>query len=228
MRRIFNALFVLTFMIIALNCLTGCDTDSSYDFDDSLDEEEETINEDMEALNKNIVGRGAIMANGKFIVLLTNNNAIPVAITYNVEFYDEDENIIDTFDGNSDCVGANQTFLDELYDAPDTFAKYKIYVKTNSSIYMSYTDKVNITSNNDQSKINIHLSNPTSHHFRRIELAVLYYQGDNIVGYKIERSIELDAKATEDVISYYVSDKSYNHVKFDNYKVFVNKAYVYD
>ena len=80
----------------------------------------------------------------------------------------------------------------EIYDTPDNFDSYKIYTDAEKVTYVkSYIDQIEI-SHNKTDEVVAQVKNNSSDTISYIEAAIVYYQGDNVVGF--DDGIESDIK----------------------------------
>ena len=179
-------------------------------------------------LEKNIVTSGAVAKNGKLMVFATNNNKVPVDMKIEVEFYTEDGTIAGSGSEDFQGVGANCEVATEIYGTPDKWDNYKIYADVEETDVSSYVDKVEVKHSNNKKNIVVQVTNNSESDIDYIEVAVVYYQGETPVG--LEDGLQSDTKPgrSANFNIYFASDKKYNDVKFDTYKVFVNEAYSYN
>lgn len=180
-----------------------------------------------ENLEKNITTQGAVAKNGKLIVLAKNDNSIPVDIEIEVEFYDEKGTIVGSGEEEFQAVGAKSEVAVQIYNTPSSWDNYKIYADADTTDEISYIDKLDIKHSDNQENIAVQVTNNSDDKIEYITVAVVYYQGEEVVG--INDGIESDIKPgrSANFNIYYPADSNYNDVSFDSYKVFVNEAYSY-
>lgn len=179
-------------------------------------------------LEKNIQTSGSVAENGKLIVFTANKNSEPVDMEIEVEFYDNAGVIVGSDSENFTAVGANSEVAVEMYKTPENWANYKIYVDVESTREKSYFNDLQITHSNNGSDIAVQVKNNSNDQIDYITVAVVYYQGEKVVG--IEDGIETDIKSgrSANFNIYYAHDRNYRDVPFDSYKVFVTEAYSYN
>ena len=178
-------------------------------------------------LEKNIVSSGAVTAKGKLVVFATNNNSVPVDMSIEVEFYDANGVIVGSDDDALQAVGAGAEVAVEMWSTPNAFDNYKIYVDVEQTNNTSYHDKVEVTHNDNGKDIIVQVKNNSEDEISYVSVSVVYYQGETVVG--IDDDLESGVKpgrAANFTLSY-PTNKNYDKVRYDTYKVFVNEAYSY-
>ena len=179
-------------------------------------------------LEKNIVSTGYVAKNGRLIVIAGNNNTIAVDMEIEVEFYDKDGTIVGSDRKSLDAVGAKTEIAIEMYSTPSNWDNYKIYIDVEQTNRITYYDKVEIKHSNANKQISVQVTNNSSDIIDEISIAVVFYQGEEVVG--LEDNFEIDIKPGRSAnfnISY-PHDKGYNKIGFDSYKVFLNEVYSYN
>lgn len=179
-------------------------------------------------LEKNITCSGAITALGKFVVFATNGNSVPVDMEIEVEFYDASGTIVGSANEDLQAVGANAEVAVDMWSTPESFDNYKIYVDVKATAIISYFDNLSLTHSDNGENIAVQVTNNSDDTIDYITVAVVYYQGDTVVGYDdgIESEVKPGRSANFNIYHPYGAD--YNDVAFDNYKVFINEAYSYN
>ncbi len=179
-------------------------------------------------LAQNVSSSGAITKEGKLIVFIKNNNNTAVDLDIEVEFYDADGMIAGSDSDILMGVGANNEVAVEMYGTPEEFDNYKIYVDVEATSVISYLDKVELVHNNNGEEIVAQVKNNSQDEIDYIEVSVVYYQDDKVVGYDYSNDIEIKAERSANFTLRYPHDDNYDDVKFDTYKVFINEAYSYN
>lgn len=179
-------------------------------------------------LEKNIICNGAVTEKGNLIAFVKNNNDIPVDIDVEAEFYDKDGMIVGSSSYNYyDVVGADTEVAIEFWNTPDEFDNYKIYVDASiiSYYYKSYVDSVELIHNNTGKNIVVQVKNNSGVELDKVEVAVVYYSGDVVVGYNSGSSYDVKTDRSANITLSYPYNRNYKNVYFDSYKVFINEAY---
>lgn len=179
-------------------------------------------------LEKNITSSGAVTDKGTLVTFVKNLNKVPVNLNIEVEFYDANGNIAGSGSKNVTAVNNNTEVAVEIWDTPDSFDNYKIYVDAEQSEYQSYHSKVEITHNNTGKEIAVQVKNNSDDIIDHMNVSVVYYQGDKIVGYDSDFAYDIKSGRSGNFTLNFPYNRSYNKVTFDNYKIFVNEAYSYN
>lgn len=134
-------------------------------------------------LAQNVSSSGTMTQEGKLVVLVKNNNNVAVDLDIEVEFYDADGLIAGSDSDSLMAVGANAEVAVEMYSTPESFDNYKIYVDVTATEQISYFDKVELVHNNNGEEIVVQVKNNSQDEIDYIEVGIVYYQGDKVVGY---------------------------------------------
>lgn len=179
-------------------------------------------------LEKNVETYGAVSKHDKLIVFVKNNNKVAVDMEIEVEFYDKDGNIVGSDADDLKAVGSNSEVAVEMWDTPSSWDNYKLYVDLEQTDEICYFDKVTLTHSNTGEQIAAQVKNNSEDTIEYIKVAVVYYQGDEVVG--IDDGIESDIKPgrSANFNLDFPYDSKYNKVRFDTYKVFITGAYSYN
>ena len=179
-------------------------------------------------LAQNVSSSGTMTQEGKLVVLVKNNNNVAVDLDIEVEFYDADGLIAGSDSDSLMAVGANAEVAVEMYSTPESFDNYKIYVDVATTEQISYFDKVELVHNNNGEEIVVQVKNNSQDEIDYIEVGIVYYQGDKVVGYDYDNEIDIKPERSANFNLYYPHDDDYDDVNFDTYKVFINEAYSYN
>lgn len=177
-------------------------------------------------LEKNIVCNGAITERGKLLAFVKNNNDIPIKMEVEVEFYDSDGMIVGSDSDTLYVVAANSEIVTQFWSTPDSFDSYKIYVDAEIVVYYkSYIDSIELIHNNTGKDIAVQVKNNSSDVIDDVRVAVVYYNGDKVVGYDDGSGYDIKSDRSANITLYYPRGRNYKNVYFDSYKVFVNEVY---
>ena len=226
-------LFIVLFMMLLI--LTGCAKEGGTNFTGSNtaagtnNSSNNSNNVPTSAeLSKNIITTGAVAKNGRLIVLVTNKNKVSVDMEIEVEFYDANGIIVGSGENELEGVGAKSEIAVEIYDTPENWDNYKVYVDVESSSVVSYFDKLTITHSNSNKNIAVQVTNNSEDTIEYIRVAVLYYQGDQVVGISDGSEYDIKPGRSANYNIDYAYDKNYDDVRFDSYKVLIIEAYTYN
>ena len=180
-----------------------------------------------ENLEKNIVSNGALTERGKLVVFAKNNNKVNIDLTIEVEFYDANGTLVGSDKESLYSVGAGSEVAVELYDTPESFTKYDIYTDaTVESITKSYADSIEISHNKTENVV-AQVKNNSNDVISAMQVAVVYYQGDKVVGYDYGYESDIKPGRSGNFNFSNPYNNNYDDIDFDNYKIFVNEAYSY-
>ena len=182
---------------------------------------------DSEKLEKNITSSASLTEMGKLIVFAKNNNKVDIDLTIEVEFYDENGTLVGSDKQSLYSVGAGSEVAVEMYETPSSFAKYDIYTDaTGQTISKSFIKDLEISHNKTENVV-AQVKNNSNETISAMEVAVVYYQGDKVVGYDygLESDIKPGRSGNFNFSNPY--NNNYDDISYDNYKIFVNEAYSY-
>ncbi len=229
-KKIFNYFKIFTCIVLSFIILTGCSKSSTPNSTgtNASTNSDKNENYSSENLGKNITSSGSVTEQGKLVVFAKNNNNIAVDMEIEVEFYDANNTIVGSDSEELLGIGSNGEIAVEMYDTPENFDNYKIYVDVEKTDEISYYDQLEVTHNNNGEEIAVQVKNNSQDVIEYIAVSVVYYQGDKVVG--IDDDIESDIKSgrSANFNLDFPYDKKYDDIKFDNYKVFVNGAYSFN
>ena len=178
-------------------------------------------------LSKNIKSEGAITQQGKLVVIAKNNNKEVVTLKIEVEFYDSSNTLVKSGEEYLSAVAPGSEVAVEIYDTPENFDNYKIYTDAEKSTYVkTYLDKIEIPHNKTEEVV-AQVKNNSDETIETMEAAIVYYQGDKIVGYDYDMTSDIKPGRAGNFNFSNPYNKNYDDVSYDNYKIFVNEAYSY-
>lgn len=179
-------------------------------------------------LEKHITSSGAITERGKLVVFVKNDNDVAIDIEIEVEFYDAENVIVGSDSDSWHAIGNNSEIATEMWNTPENFDNYKIYVDVEQTEETSYYDQLEVTHNNNGEEIVVQVKNNSQDVIEYINVSVVYYQGDKVVGIDDSSDSDIKSGRSANFNLMFPYDKKYNDVNFDNYKVFVNEACSYN
>lgn len=229
-KKIFNYFKIFTCIVLSFVILTGCSKSATPNSTGANENTNSGKNENSssENLGKNITSSGSVTERGKLVVFAKNNNNVAVDMEIEVEFYDANNTIVGSDSEELLGIGSNGEIAVEMYDTPENFDNYKIYVDVEKTNEISYYDQLEVAHNNSGEEIAVQVKNNSQDVIEYISVSVVYYQGDKVVG--IDDDIESDIKSgrAANFNLDFPYDKNYDDIEFDNYKVFVNGAYSFN
>lgn len=177
----------------------------------------------------NIKSSAELAVNERLIVFIENKNDFPVRMNVEVEFYDTEGKLVKSGKENFNGVRANGEIAFELYDTPEEFSDYKIFVDAEKEdLYFTFDKELEMTDNNTEEEVAVQVKNNSDNKIDWITVSVVYYKEGKAVG--ISEGIESDIKPgrSANFNIGYAYDKEYDDIEFDDYKVFLNEAYTYE
>jgi len=232
MKKMFFRFVVCFFVVLTI---TGCSDDKQKDSSSSNTSTGTNTNNDSSKpiytpseLSKNMTSSGAVTEYGNLVVIAKNNNNVPVNVEIEVEFYDANGVILESDSNELQAVGSAAEIATEMWDTPEVFDNYKIYVDAEQTTNDSYFEQVELSHNNTGEEIAVQVKNNSQEMIDYITVSILYYQGDKIVGIDEENESDVKSGRAANFTFEYPYDKNYDDVTFDNYKVFITEAYSYN
>ena len=142
-----------------------------------------------------------------------------------VEFYDADGTSVGSDSSCLNGVGAGAEIAVEMFSTPESFDSYKIDIDVEPTTNVSYFDQVELTHNNNGEEIVVQVKNNSQDVIDYTNVSVVYYQGDEVVGFNYDLEFSTETGESSNFILYFPYDNNYDDVSFDSYKVFINEAY---
>ena len=149
------------------------------------------------------------------------NINIEVTITY----YDSKENEIDFDYDFVECISSGETVYLGFDLIDDNYSDYKIEIvpKINPRL-KNKKDKIKFKTTKNNKNLEVELINQGEETIDIVNIIVLYYKNELIIGYDIAASVNLEPNKTNKVKLYppYQGDKVLN---YDRYDIKINEAY---
>ncbi len=230
---------ILVFAIILLIGMTGCTKNakpSSTGTNDGASSTGKNTNNEKNKneksyspseLEKNVTSSGSVDESGRLVVIVKNNNKVDVDLNVEAEFYDANGGIAGSDSDDLYAVGAGSEAALSMISTPENFDNYKIYIDAEETEHKSYLKNVEISSNDNGEDIVAQVKNNSNDTIESIDVSVVFYKGDKIIGYSDGTEIDTKSGRSANFTLSYPYDKEYNDIKFDNYKVYLNGAYSY-
>ena len=211
---------VLAIVVVVILCLTVFkDKDGNYD--DQVKENQKTFEE----LNKNFTYKEIKLSNG-ILVEIVNNNDVLVDADVKIEFYDTNNTLVDVAADSTATIGANKKSYAFVSTYDIEYSSYKITVKVDESFAKkSYTDSVEVVSANEVDEYYLVQLKNNSDVKLSIYACVLFYQGENIIGFSNSFVSDiLSGETTSDKI-YIPMDENYETINYTKAEVVILSAY---
>ena len=178
-----------------------------------------------------------VETNDGLLVILQNDNKIDVTTEVKVVFYDKngdmlstDDDYIKTFKAGGQAVMDFIYPYDKNYDKVE-YDKFDIIPTVDlKSIWKlkSYVNEVSISSNIGADGIMAKVTNNSNVNLNGIDLTILYYYNNTVVGYNDKFVYDLKSKKNETIEFDIPYDNNYDDILYDNYKIVINEAYTFD
>ena len=108
----------------------------------------------------NIKSSAELAVNERLIVFIENKNDFPVRMNVEVEFYDAEGKLVKSGKENFNGVRANGEIAFELYDTPEEFSDYKIFVDAEKEdLYFTFDKELEMTDNNTGEEVAVQVKN---------------------------------------------------------------------
>lgn len=206
---------------LLLITLTGCK-------DERLNQrnEQEFISEDK--LSEKITMESSII-NDSLLLFITNNNKTTIDMDIKVEFYNKKDKVVSTEEDIYSAIKDKKELV-VIFDIYKEYEYYKVFIESEKSAFISYEDKINITEENniDNNQINFKITNNAEEAIEYLELAIIYYKENKIVGYDYNFVTNFKKSGTTSIDFSYPYNANYDLVEYDNYKLFINEACTYN
>lgn len=165
----------------------------------------------------------------RLLLTLKNKNKTTIDVVTEVEFYDEDDKFLGSDKAYLYGFGYNQEAVIRIYNTPTGYAYYKVYFDVDESYYISYVKDMTLTSNNNKAdnKIVVQAKNNSDVEIKTVEVVVIFYKNNEVVGYETDYETSISPGRSANLSYYYPYDSSYDTIDFDDYKLYINEAYIY-
>ena len=247
-----KGLIVVMILVLCFSILTGCgnsglqfnnvEKESSrseeiLDLDDARGSSvpysslKKKTDEENKNLSKGISYTDLRLKNDDILLTLKNSNSKQVNLSIEVEFYDEDNTLIDTQKEYINGFDSNTEVMSLIYMgySIDEYDHYKIYVDAVASEDKSYRKDVEITSNDNGSQIVTQVMNNSEEEISNISVVVLFYKDGEIIFAREDSEYDIKPGRSANLKTGYPYDKnSYKNVEFDEFKVVLKEAYSYE
>lgn len=163
---------------------------------------------------------------GKDVVIIKNNNDVDI-YDFEIEalFYDKDDNLLGSSKRVLDIFEKGQESATKFDDTPSNSEKVKFNIRLGKSTYYeSHLSEMKLVHNNTGKQIVIQITNNSTKKIEMLPLGVVFYKNGEIVGYSDYEEYDLTSGDTATINISYPYDKSFDDVKFDDYKVFIKEA----
>lgn len=210
---------------------TDGDTSVGYVEDNSIkDNEIKELTDD--EIKKNIqIEYAGTATNGDFVLKVTNNNDKTVMIdSIDTIFKDDNDTFVQKETTYNQWFGIQPKKTIYVYDwgFQKDFSKYSNYefninLATSSYILESKTvDNFELTANDSGEQIAVEVKNNNEFSIKDVQVNVVYYKDDKVVGIVMGTDIMSNATASQGTTYInvdYPEDSNYKKVPFDNYEV---------
>lgn len=175
-----------------------------------------------EKVEKNIsVSAEGIASDKTLVAIVKNNNNSSVEVEVEAVFYDADGNSLGS-DTAYLYIDKKQEMACNFYNVPKNYSDYEINIKANDPVYTNYSDKVEVKDNDTGEQLAVQVKNNAGKDIESVDVAVVFYQGDKIVGFGSDLATDLRKDQTSTSNIYYPYDENYDDITYDSYKVFVS------
>lgn len=219
-------LFLFIFLISCI-VLTGCNNSDKEELSNN-DKVKNVFEEksEQEIIN-NVELNSYILKDESLLVTLKNNNDFDIKTLW-IEpiFYDKDNKVTGTSKTGFKVIKSGKEVSINDFDIPENYETYKIKLYLGyENNYISYTDKIEIESNNTGEKVVVTSFNKSGKDLSSLDIGVVYYKNGIPVGFSNETQYDVEKNSTTYFNIFYSYDKNFDKISFDEYKVFINSAY---
>lgn len=198
--------------------------------EDSIDDYEKQREEKAAQMKKNItLAEETVLYDGSLLFTYENNNNVVSVVEFEIKFFDKDGNSLGTAKDYA-YPAPYSKFLIKVnkYSVKEGYAKYEINLNVNDY------DLVPLTINTSKFLINdtgesivVQYNNDDEDTIDNLELCILYYNGETIVGAECSSKTDITPGTSADYEFEYYYANNYEGLIFDTYKFAVsayNKA----
>lgn len=193
--------------------------------EDNIDDYEEQRKEKAEQMRENVtLAEDNKLYDGSLLFTYENNNNMVVAVEFEIEFYDSENNFLGTAKEYA-YPAPYSKFLIKIskFRVKEGYTNYKVNLTVSDYDLVPIdidTNKFMISDNGEA--ILVQYNNTSEDPIDNLELCILYYDTNNIVGAECSsvKDIASGANANYEFEYYYAN--SYEGLKFDTYKFAVS------
>lgn len=198
--------------------------------EDSIIDYEKQREEKAEKMKNNIIlAEENVLYDGSLLFTYENNNNVVSVVEFEIEFFDETGNSLGKAKDYA-YPAPYSKFLIKVnnYNVKEGYAKYEISLKVNDFDLIPLTiDTSKFLISDNGEAIEVKYNNDDSYTIDNLELCILYYSGEKIVGAECSSKADIiPGTSAEYEFEYYYANK-YEGLIFDTYKFAVsayNKA----
>lgn len=196
--------------------------DSSY----YSDYEEESHISDFEMVQDNILVSGTILNGNRMLINTSNVDSVTITdVQIQVIFYDAENKPIAIEEVRIDTLFGYSLAIKEVYQIPENFERYDFLVTQPYNMERPVVDYRDIQADlidESYSEINLRITNNTNYKIDSVEIAILYYNGDDLVDCQRDTIYDINSGKSEEETIYLFSEG------YTRYEYFVNDVYIYE
>ena len=178
----------------------------------------------------NISQSGQLTQNGVLLKVKNENSVAVSHITADVMFENEAGEMIQMGTGFLDLLEAGEeAYVPVSYFGDKAPAKYSATISCD--VNDSYTDaksQVTVEHNDGADSVLAKVTNNSGHTLSGISAVVLYYSGDQLIGFEEENAYNVNDGKTEMMEFYHPMDLNYEDLAYDRYELALFSAYYMD
>lgn len=166
------------------------------------------------------------LSSGNILITVKNDNSTSILLQAQVNFYDENNNLIDTEDAYFEPVNPGKSVFEYVRTPNEAFSSYKTnIIKCDKNlIYVDYLKDIETKTKDTGDKLLVEVTNNSNKDIEVVDLFAFFYKDDKLVGIS-NSNMPVKANGTVTVTIYYPSNKKYSDIKFDRSEVVAQAAY---
>lgn len=166
---------------------------------------------------------------GTRFIKFTNHNSFAIHASVTIRYYDKKNkylgsSTIDDLDLPTGYFDFIEVFCPKNYQK----IKYKYnieYIDKGDDAYWGIYKQISFTKKDLGDCIEVKVKNKSSYDLRLVNVTVLYYRKNKLVGASQHSFNNVNAKSSSRIQIDYAYDDAYEDIKFDSYKVYVTDCY---
>lgn len=178
-----------------------------------------------ETLKENISYKDYMTEQKKVILVITNNNEVSVSSEIIIKFYDDKGDVINEEKNHLDYIAPGKEAAIEVYNTPKKYDKYEVLIETEYYSKENYMKNIKITTEEEENTVIVKALNNSDSDFEELSLAIIFYDNNKVVAYDV--GLKFNVLKNKEVSFTFNEplDTNYEKIKYDDYKIFINKAY---
>lgn len=209
----------VVFGVIFLFSVTACSNKDIY---------EGTIEKKIIDYSDKIIKTGdGLTSNNKLVITAKNDSNAIVDIVFSVDFLDLNNDIISSDKSTLNGVAPGAEVAVQIYNTPVIFARYELKSEAKTSNYNKTDYNDIVVTDKRTSNVVAKIKNNSNETIDYVSASIIYFKDKGIVGYDSNAAFDIKSGKSGEINFFQPTDKSFNEMEYDNYKIYINEIYSY-